>query len=163
MAIERWKPQRGLTPWSSYRDIADMEHQIDRMFGDSLFPSLWSRVPEAKAWFPDIDVFEKDGKFVVKAELPGMEEKDIDVSIEGDILAIKGEKETEKEVKKEDYYRSERTYGSFFRSIPLPSSVDKEKVEAEYSNGVLEVTLPKIAEARPKKVKVAANKKAAKK
>jgi HSP20 family protein len=163
MAIERWKPQRGLLPWNPYMDIADMERQVDRIFGDSLFPSIWSRIPESKAWFPDLDVFEKDGKFVIKAEIPGMEEKDIDVSIDGDVLTIKGEKKIEQEVKEEDYYRSERSYGSFSRSIPLLSSIDKEKVEADYHNGVLEVTLPKIAAARPKKVKVAAGKKAVKK
>jgi HSP20 family protein len=160
MAIERWRPRRGLTLWSPFSDIEDMERHMDRMFSEPLWPSLWSRVPEAKAWLPDLDVFEKDGKFVVKAELPGMEEKDIDVSLEGDILTIKGEKKAEKEVTEKDYYRCERSYGSFFRSVPLPSSVDKGKVEASYNNGVLEVTLPKIAEAQPKKVKVSASKKA---
>jgi HSP20 family protein len=162
MAIERWRPRRDLMPWNPYRGMEDMERHIERMFGESLFTSLWSRVPEAKAWLPDLDVFEKDGKFIVKAELPGLDENDIDVSVQGNMLTIKGEKKTEQEVKEEDYYRCERSYGSFFRSIPLPSSVDKDKVEADYHNGVLEVTLPKIAAVRPKKVKVSTGKKAAK-
>ena len=162
MAIERWRPRRGLALWTPFREMEDMERHLGSTFGESWLPSLWSRVPEARAWVPDLDVFEKDGKFVVKAELPGMEEKDVDVSIEGDTLTIKGEKETEKEVKEEDYYRCERAYGSFFRSVPLPNSVDKDKVEANYNNGVLEVMLPKIDGKQPKKVKVAASKKTGK-
>jgi HSP20 family protein len=107
-------------------------------------------------------VFEKDNKLVVKAEIPGMKEEDIDVSVVGDTLTIKGERKAETEVKDEDYYRCERSYGSFFRSIPLPSAVDANKIEASYENGVLEVTLPKTAAAKRKKVKVAARKKAEK-
>jgi HSP20 family protein len=111
---------------------------------------------------PAIDVFEKDDKFVVKAELPGMKEEDIDVSVVGDTLTIKGEKKTETEVKEEDYYRCERSYGSFVRSIPLPSTVNADKIEANYEGGVLEVSLPKVAKVKPKKVKVSAKKKAEK-
>lgn len=162
MAIERWRPRWGLVPWSPFRELEDVERHIDTMFGESLWPSLWSRSPRAKQWLPAIDVFEKEGKLVVKAEIPGMEENDIDVSVEGDALIIRGEKKTEKEVKEQDYYRSECSYGSFMRSVPLPSTVDKDKVEAKYENGVLEVTLPKLAEEKAKKVKIAVAKKAAK-
>lgn len=162
MAIERWRPKWGLVPWSPLRELSDIERNMDTMFGESSLPSLWSRSPEAKGWFPAMDVFEKDGKFVVKAEIPGIDEGNINVSVEGDTLMIKGEKKMEKEVKEEDYYRSERSYGSFVRSIPLSSAVDKDKIEANYENGVLEVTLPKIAEKKPKKVKVTASKKTAK-
>jgi HSP20 family protein len=111
---------------------------------------------------PAVDVFEKEDKFVIKAELPGMKEEDIDVSMVGDTLFIRGEKKAEAEVKDEDYYRCERTYGSFYRSIPLPSTMDADKIEASFEDGVLEVVIPKSAKMKPKKVAVAAKKKATK-
>jgi HSP20 family protein len=120
---------------------------------------MWRLPLEEKGWLPAVDVFEKDDNFVVKAELPGMKEDDINVSVRGDTLTIQGEKKTESEVKEENYYRSERSYGSFVRSIPLPSTVDATKIEASYEDGVLEVTLPKIAEVKPKKVTISTKKK----
>jgi HSP20 family protein len=110
---------------------------------------------------PAVDVFEKDDKFVVKAELPGMKENDIDVSVVGDTLCLRGEKKTETEVKDEDYYRCERSYGTFYRSIPIPSNVDANKIEASFDDGILEVTLPKSVKAKPKKIAVSAKKKVA--
>jgi HSP20 family protein len=111
-------------------------------------------------WAPAIDVFEKDDKFVVKAELPGMKEEDINVSVVGDTLTIKGERKAESEAKEKDYYYCERSYGSFSRSLALPSNVDAQKIEANYEDGVLEISLPKIPEVKPKKVSVSAKKKA---
>ena len=108
---------------------------------------------------PAVDVFEKEDKFVVKAELPGMKEEDVDVSVIGDTLSIKGEKKTETEIKDENYYRCERSYGSFYRSIPIPSNVDANKIEASFEDGVLEVALPKSAEVKPKRIAVSAKKK----
>jgi HSP20 family protein len=151
-----------MIPWRPFRELEDVERRFDEIFGRPTLPSLWWRFPEETGWIPALDVFEKDNKLVVKAEIPGMKEEDIDVSVVGDTLTIKGERKTEAEVKDEDYYRCERSYGSFFRSIPLPSAVDANKIEANYENGVLEVTLPKTAAAKRKKVKVAAKKKAEK-
>jgi HSP20 family protein len=105
-------------------------------------------------------MFEKDDKYTVKAELPGMKEEDVDVSVVGDRLTIRGEKKAEHEVKQENYYRSERSYGSFFRSIDLPSDANPGKIEASYDDGVLEVTIPKTAVVKAKKVKVSAKKQA---
>jgi HSP20 family protein len=112
-----------------------------------------------RGWAPAIEVFEKEDKFVVKAELPGMKEEDIDVSVVGDTLTIKGERKAESEVKEEDYYCCERSYGSFSRSIALPSSVDAKKIEASYEDGVLEVSLPKAPGVKPRKISVSAKKK----
>jgi len=109
---------------------------------------------------PAIDVFEKDDRFVVKAELPGMKQEDIDVSVAGNRLTIKGERRGESQVKKEDYYYSERSYGSFSRSIDIPSDVDARKIEANYGDGVLEIDLPKTRGAKPQKVSVSAKKRA---
>ena len=139
-----------------------MERRFDEMFGRPFLPAAWRRLPlEERGWAPSIDVFEKEDKFVVKAELPGMNEEDIDVSVVGDMLTIKGERKSEKEVKEEDYYCCERSYGSFLRSIALPSTVDSKKIEAIYEDGVLEVSLPKAPEVKTKKVAVTAKKKAA--
>jgi len=104
-------------------------------------------------------VFEKEDKFVVKAELPGMKEEDIDISVVGDTLTIKGERKAESEVKEEDYYCCERSYGNFSRSIAVPPNVDAKNIEASFEDGVLEVNLPKVPEVKPKKIAVSAKKK----
>ena len=159
MAMEKWRPRRGMARWSPFDMMEEMERRFEDIFGRE-FPAVWRGIPlEERGWAPAIDVFEKGDKFVVKAELPGMKEDDIDISVVGDTLRIKGEKKTETEVKEEDYYRSERSYGSFFRSIALPPTVDANKIQADYEDGVLEVTLPKRAEVKPKKVAVTAKKK----
>jgi len=103
---------------------------------------------------PALEVYEKDDKFVVRAELPGMKKEDIDISIVGDTLTIRGERKAESEVKDEDYYRCEMCYGKFSRAITLPSAIQADKVEASYQNGILEIVLPKAIEAKPKKVEV---------
>jgi HSP20 family protein len=160
MEMERWRPGRGLVPWRPFRELEEMERRFDDMLSWLLLPAVWRRIPTMEmGWAPAIDVFEKEDKFVVKAELPGITEEDIDVSVVGDTLTIKGERKAESEVKKDDYYYCERSYGSFYRSIAIPSNVDAKKVEANYEDGVLEVSLPKIPEVKPKKVSVSAKKK----
>jgi HSP20 family protein len=160
MVMERWRQGRGLVPWSPFRDMEEMGRRFEDVFGRSLLPSVLRHLPlEERGWAPAIEVFEKEDKYVVKAELPGMKEEDIDVSVVGDILTIKGERKAESEVKEEDYYCCERSYGSFFRSMALPSNVDAKKVEASYEDGVLEVSLPKVAEVKPKKISVSAKRK----
>jgi HSP20 family protein len=154
MAIERWRPRWGIAPWRQFRELEEWERRLGDLWGQS----LWRLPVEERDWMPAVDVFEKEDRFVIKAELPGMKEDDIDVSVVGDTLSIRGEKKTETEVKKEDYYRSERSYGSFYRSIPLPSNVDADKVEASFEDGVLQVTLPKSAKVKPKRIPVSAKK-----
>ena len=155
MTMERWRPRRGIIAWRPFRELEEWERQFDDLFGRPML--RWPTME--KGWMPAVDVFEKDDQFVVKAELPGMKGEDIDVSVVGNTLTIRGEKKTETEVKEEDYYRSERSYGSFHRSILIPSTVDASKITADFEDGVLEVTLPKAAEVKPEKVKVSAKKK----
>jgi HSP20 family protein len=155
MVLERWRPRWGLSTWRPFRDLDDWQQQLEDFFGQSMLKSNGDRT-----WMPHIDVFEKGDNLIVKAELPGMKEEDIDVSVVGDMLTIRGEKKAESEIKDEDYYRCERTYGSFYRSVSLPSGVDSSKIEANYEDGVLEVTLPKSPEVKPKKIAVSAKKKA---
>ena len=105
--------------------------------------------------FPAADISETDDMVEVKAELPGMDPKEIDVSVDNGVLTIRGEKKFEDEEKKGDYHRIERSYGSFFRSFQLPHEVDEKKVKAKYKDGVLHLTLPKSASAKPKRIEIA--------
>jgi HSP20 family protein len=160
MEMERWRPVRGLVPWRPFRELEEMERRFDDVLSWPLLPAVWRRIPTMEmGWAPAIDVFEKEDEFVVKAELPGMKE-DIDVSVVGDTLTLKGERKAESEVKKDDYYYCERSYGSFSRSIAIPSNVDAKKIEANYEDGVLEISLPKTREVKPNKISVSAKKKA---
>ena len=158
MVIERWRPTRGLIPWQPFRELEEMARSFEDVFGRSFLP-MWRRLPtEERGWAPAIEMFDKEDKYVVKAELPGMKEEDIDVSISDDTLTIKGERQSENEVKEENYYCCERSYGSFFRSITLPTNVDTKKIEANYESGVLEIGLPKVAEVKPKKISISTKK-----
>ncbi|MDH5364624.1 MAG: Hsp20/alpha crystallin family protein [Dehalococcoidia bacterium] len=150
MAIERWRP------WDELRE---MERRMEETMRYPLTlirrPLIWWRVPAAElGWTPGVELYEKDDKFVVRAELPGMKKEEFDISVLGNTLTIKGERKAESEVKDEDYYRCELCYGKFSRSVALPAAVEAKKVEANYENGILEVTLPKAEEAKPKKVEV---------
>ena len=160
MAMERWRPGWGITPWRPIRELEDMERHFEDMLSRLRLPSVWRRLPvEEMGWAPAIELIERDDRFVVRAELPGMKEEDIDVSVVGDTLTIRGEKKASTEVKGENYYCCERSYGRFFRSIALPSTIDAKKIEASYEDGVLEVSLPKAAEVKSKKIAVSAKKK----
>jgi len=138
-----------------FRDLMGIQDEINRLFDWTL-----SRRPSEGAgllqgeWAPAIDVAENENSVFVKAELPGMSEKDIDVNILGNTLTIKGEKKKEEEKKEHSYYRLERSYGSFQRSITLPTVVDSAKCKASFKNGVLEIEMPKKEEAKPKQIKV---------
>ena len=128
--------------------FAMMQREMNRVF--DAFNRNWDlgAFPEfTGAYMPRLDVTEDAKAFTVTAELPGMSEEDIDLSISGDTLTIRGEKKEEKEDKKKNYYYSERSYGSFLRSIPLPRQVETNKVSASFKKGVLTITLPKTAEA----------------
>ena len=160
MVMERWRPRRGLIPWRPFRELEEMERRFEDILGRQFLPAVWRRIPTVEmGWAPAIEVFEREDKFVVKAELPGMKEDDIDISVVGDTLTIKGERKAESEVKEEDYYCCERSYGSFSRSITVPSNVNAKRIEASYEDGVLEVSLPKAPEVKPKKISVSAKKK----
>lgn len=137
-----------------WRPLRELRREFDRIwdefFGRVRVPEKW----EEWEWSPAIDVSETDEAVVVRADVPGLDPQDIEVSLSGNILTIKGEKKKEKEEKKENFYRVERFYGSFVRSIELPTEVEGDKVEATYKNGVLKIVLPKKAEAKGKTIKV---------
>lgn len=143
-----------LTVWRSFKELERMRREMDRLW-ESFFEERprW-RVEEAGEWLPSLDLSETKNDFVVKAELPGIDPKDIDISLANDILTIKGEKKQEKEEKEENYHIIERSYGSFTRSIRLPREVQSDKISASYKNGVLKITLPKSEEAKKKEIKI---------
>ncbi len=148
--LTTWKPFRELAP---FRDFERMRRDMDR-FWDSFFERGVRRTEEEGEWLPFLDVAETKDEIVVKAEVPGMDPKDIDISLSDGLLTIKGEKKQEREEKQEDYHLVERSYGTFTRSIRLPKEVRRDKISASYKNGVLKVTLPKSEEAKQKEIKI---------
>ncbi len=134
-------------------DFQALQERINRIFADTTVSRFGGEEPMG-AWAPLCDIYEDGDNIVVKAELPGMDRNDIDVQVENNILTIRGERRREKEVKADNVYRTERYYGSFARSFTLPVTVNTEQIKAEYREGVLHVTLPKVEEAKPRKIKV---------
>lgn len=149
--LEIWRPFRELSP---IREFERMRRDMDRLW-DSFFEERPRRKgEEVGEWLPSLDVSETKNNLVVKAELPGMDPKDIDISLNEGILTIKGERKQEKEEKEENYHLIERSYGSFTRSVRLPGEVKSEMISASYKDGVLKVTLPKSEEAKKKEIKI---------
>ncbi len=134
------------------REIARFEKDVEEMFGR--LPQWWG--DRERGWAPAVDMIDHKEEIVLRADLPGLDEKDIEVTVQDGTLTVRGERKEEKEEKKEDYYYSERTYGAFTRTLMLPTGVDPDKVKATFSKGVLEVHLPKAKEAEGKKIEVKA-------
>lgn len=146
MAVIRWTP---------FRELSTVQERMNKLFEDAMRPPYRSDESFATAaWAPAVDIFETDKEIVMKAELPEMQEKDIDIKVEDNLLSVSGERRMAKEVKEESYHRIERSYGSFNRSFTLPRSVDREGIKAAYKDGVLTVTLPKKEEVKPKQIKI---------
>ena len=140
-----------LIRWDPFREL----NALPARFG-GLFAKDWEAPLSTTAWNPSVDIFENDNEVVVKAELPGMNAKDIEVRLENNVLMLKGERRFEKETKEENYHRVEREYGSFSRAFALPTPVNADKVTAEYKDGILKVVMPKKEETKPKPIKIAA-------
>ena len=149
MAIVRWEP---------FRDLMGLQERMNRLFDES-FRGIgrggsdddWAL---GGSWAPAVDIYQQDGNIVLKAELPGLEPKDVDIRVEDNVLTLRGERKLDNEVKKENYHRIERTYGSFTRSFTLPNVVDTANIKAEYRDGVLHMTLPKREEAKPRQIQI---------
>lgn len=135
----------------SYRPFRSFQQDINR-----LFEGMFGEFPE-RGWYPIVDIAERDDAFVIKAELPGVRPEDVKLNMANNVLTMYGEKQQEQEKKDQNYYRIERTYGTFQRSFTFPSTVDADKINASYKDGVLTVTLPKAEQARPKQIPISAN------
>jgi HSP20 family protein len=148
MALARWTPYRDMM---SIRD--EMNRVLNEAFGrGSNDESAWS----SGAWAPPVDIYETGDALVMKAELPGFGKDDINIEMKDNVLVIKGERKREDEVKEGSYHRTERVYGAFQRSFMLPTTVDQENIRASYRDGVLELHLPKVQAAQPKRIAVSA-------
>jgi len=143
MAIVRWDP---------FRELTALQTEVNRLFSRA---GGAGEVTERQSWTPSIDVIETEEAIKLKAELAGMDPEDISIEVQDNVLTVSGERRFEEEVKEDKYYRIERRYGSFSRSLALPQTVNENGIEAKYENGVLEVTVPKAEVEKPKKISVA--------
>jgi HSP20 family protein len=141
-----------ITRWEPFRNFSSFEEQVNRLFDTSFMANADNSA--LNRWAPAVDIYETENELVIKADLPNVAEKDIDVRVENNLLTIRGERKFEKSVKEENYLRVERAYGSFSRSFSLPHTVNTETIQAAYKDGVLTVELPKRAESKPKQVKI---------
>jgi HSP20 family protein len=142
------------TRFEPFREFATLQDRINRVFRDSYSGEGRDESLTTSSFAPAVDVYEDEHKVTLKIEVPGIDEKEIDVQVENNILTVHGERKIEKEEKEENYRRVERQYGSFTRTFTLPTTVDTESVSATYDKGVLKIALPKKAEAKPKQIKV---------
>jgi HSP20 family protein len=145
MAIIRWDP---------FRDIITLREKMNRLFEDAVTARGEEKDMISSTWTPSVDIFETENALILTAEVPGVDENNIEIKIEDHTLSLKGDRIFEKETSEENYHRIERSYGSFYRSFTLPRNVDQEKIKAEHDNGVLRITMPKKPESKPKTVKV---------
>jgi HSP20 family protein len=153
MAIERWRPFGTLVERDPFRDI---QNEMNRLFDNFLGRATSTAAPTgSRVWMPVVDMYETKDDLVLNFELPGVREKDISLSITGDVLTVRGERQFNQQLNDGDQYvHTERVYGKFERSIRLPMPVQGDRVRATYRDGVLEVSLPKADEVRPKEIKI---------
>src|SRR6266850_2119474 len=150
MRLIRWNPLRDVTPWHPVTDL--MSDEIDRILNQLQGGTVSNG--EGAPWLPPVDIVERENEYRVKVELPDVNKDDVKITVQDDVLTIRGEKKKEQEQKGENYHRTERLYGAFQRSFALPSSVQSDKIQATYDKGVLTISLPKVEAAKPKEVEV---------
>ena len=141
--------------WNPWGEMSTLQNRINHLFSEPFFRG-GSEDDELRmgAWLPAVDMFDDDDKIVIKAELPGMDKKDISVDIENRVLTLSGKRNYDNEVKEENYYRRERAYGSFKRAFNLPADVDSDQINADFKDGVLKIEIPKPEEHKPKQITV---------
>ncbi len=144
-----------LIRWNPMYDMFNRRHRMNKMLGDFFYPSVQDQ-EDSEAWNfnPAADIYENDDHIVIKAELPGIDKKDIVVDVKNRVLTLKGERSSEDETKEDNYYRRERRYGRFERAFTLPTEVDLDKIKADYKDGVLKIEIPKPQAKKPKKITV---------
>jgi HSP20 family protein len=145
-----------LTRWEPYREIATLQDRLNRAFGSALGRTERDDETGLAAWAPPVDIAEEKDRIVITAELPGFQEDQIEIQSENGMLTLRGERKFEKEHDGKSYHRVERSYGQFVRSFSLPNNVDREKIKADFSNGLLRVELPKREDAKPRTIRISA-------
>ena len=149
MAIVRWEP---------FRDLVGIQDRMNRLF-DEAFRGVSRGASDEDwalggSWAPAVDIYEQGGAIVLQAELPGVDSKDVDIRVENNTLTLRGQRQLDKEIKREDYHRVERAYGTFSRVFTLPTVVDTQSIKADFKDGMLRLTLPKREEAKPKQISI---------
>ena len=156
MALLNWYPMgRSLDRWGPFRDVTDIQNEMDRLF-EGYFGRPVQLAATERFWAPAVDMFETKDELVLAVELPGLTEKDIRLTVDGDMLTVRGERARAEEAKEDGFHRSERWFGKFERSLPLPMPVQADRVTATYRDGVLTVKLPKVEAVKPKEIKIEA-------
>jgi len=145
MAIVRWEP---------FRELATLQSEVNRLFNSAFDAPTPGNGGSLRRWMPAMDLVETDDQFVLRADLPGMSEEDVRIEVEDGTLTVSGERKAEHETKQEGYYRVERGYGAFSRSLTLPRGVDPSAVSANFDRGVLEVRIPKPEERKPRRIEI---------
>lgn len=145
MAIVRWDP---------FRDLITIREKMNPLFEEAVISRGEEKDLVSSSWTPTVDIFETENELVLSAEVPGINEKDIEIKIEDNTLTLRGERKFENETKEENYHRIERAYGSFYRSFSLPLYINQDIIKAEHLNGVLKIIMPKKPELKPRKVKI---------
>ena len=145
MAIVRWEP---------FRELATIQNEMNRLFNTAFDAPPGGNGGTARRWVPAMDLVETDDHFVLRADLPGLSQDDVNIEVEDRVLTVSGERRAEHESKSEGYHRVERAFGSFSRSLTLPKGVDPEAVTASFENGVLEVRIPKPEERKPRRIEI---------
>jgi HSP20 family protein len=144
-----------LVRWNPWGEMEALEGRFNRFFNEAFFPKAMLGDESGLAhWNPRVDIYDNDNAFVIKAELPGVEKKDIEVDLKDHVLTLKGERSYENEVKEENYYRKERSFGKFHRAFSLPADLDPDKIKADFKDGILKIDIPKPEEKKPKKISV---------
>ena len=146
MAVIRWDP---------FRDLNMLQDRMNRLFEDAGRGMSTEEPASTTIWSPAVDIYETEGEIVVQAELPGMDRTDITLHLENNVLTIRGDRKFQKETREDNYHRIERSYGGFSRSFSIPTTVDEDKIRADYKEGVLKVALPKKEQAKPKQIQIA--------
>jgi len=145
-----------MTPirWDPFKNLVTLQERMNRLFDESMQRGRETEPFGGGSWAPPVDIYETDGEVVLVAELPGMDEKDIDIEVKENVLTLKGERRMEKSVKEEGYHRVERAYGPFSRAFTLPQSIQHDKISAGYTKGVLEIRMPKSVKAKAHQIKI---------
>ena len=143
-----------LVRWNPVSKMMNVNNRMDRFFSEFFFPAGSHASQDGYSWNPAADVYENEGAYVIKAELPGLNKKHINVDVKENILTIKGERSDDNEVKEDKVYRKERFQGKFQRAFILPSTVESGKIEAEFADGLLKITIPKSGEKKPKQITI---------
>lgn len=153
MALQSWLPSLRIQ-WDPFAGSRDLQKEMDRLFDVFSGRADRAATPPEVAWTPAADIYETKDEMVAVLELPGVSQKEIDISLVGDTLSVRGKRHREDQVGEENYYRVERTYGPFSRTLLLPSMADADRIKAVYKNGLLEIRLPKREEAKPKPIPI---------